>query len=56
MNNLGRDLSKTVIVDNIGLNFETTTPSNGIQIISWYNDMDDKELDKIGQFLKELAV
>ena len=56
LNNLGRDLSKTIIVDNIGLNFESTTPENGIQIESWYNDMEDKELEKIGQFLTEMAL
>ena len=56
LNNLGRDLSKTIIVDNIGLNFESTTPENGIQIESWYNDMEDKELEKIGLFLTEMAL
>ena len=41
LNNIGRDLQKTIIIDNLPENFNLTTPLNGIQISSWYDDMDD---------------
>lgn len=55
MSLIGRDLSKTIIIDNIGENFLYTNPDNGLEIISWYDDLDDKELDKYISFLSEIA-
>ena len=40
---LGRDLNKTIIVDNISENF-LLQPENGISIKSWYDDEDDTAL------------
>lgn len=52
---LGRDLRKTVIVDNIPENFHYLQPFNGILIKSWYDDLEDQELDKLLPFLKGMA-
>ena len=56
LNLIGRDLSKTIIVDNIAENFDSTTPNNGIQILSWFDNLDDSELYFIGDFLKHIAI
>lgn len=45
LNNLGRPLEKTIIIDNLAENFIHTTPSNGIWVESWYDDMDDTVLE-----------
>ena len=55
MRNLGRDLSRTIIIDNLAENFEHTTPDNGIWVESWYDDMDDNILDLLAPFLKEIV-
>lgn len=52
---IGRDLAKVIIIDNIGENFEYTNPDNGLEIVSWYDDLDDKELDRYIPFLSEIA-
>ena len=56
---LGRDLSKTIIVDNIADNFEMQ-PDNGINIISWFRSHTDTELLKLepilASFVQEEAV
>lgn len=52
---LGRDIRKTIIVDNISENFKYLQPYNGIHIISWYDDMEDRELDKLLPFLIGIA-
>jgi CTD small phosphatase-like protein 2 len=54
--NLGRDLSKTIIIDNLAENFNYTTPLNGIWVESWYDDMDDKVLSLLIPFLKAIAI
>ena len=51
---LGRDLSKTIIVDNIRDNFERQ-PENGIEIMTWIGNPEDRELHKLGQFFKSIA-
>lgn len=51
---LGRDLKKTIIVDNIKDNFERQ-PQNGIEILTWLSDPADRELHKLGLFLSDLA-
>jgi len=57
LNLLGRDITKTIIIDNLKENFLTTTPDNGIEIVSWYgDDLEDSELDKLIPFLKAIAV
>lgn len=53
---IGRDIKKTIIIDNLKENFWSTCPSNGIEIISWYGDeMEDRELQKLIPFLKGLV-
>lgn len=56
LKNLGRDLSKTIIIDNLAENFNYTTPLNGIWVESWYDDMDDIVLSLLIPFLKEIVI
>ena len=42
---LGRDLTKTIIIDNISDNF-VSQPDNGIFISTWYDDMKDRFLEE----------
>lgn len=55
LRNLGRNLEKTIIVDNLAENFLYTTPENGIWVESWYDDMDDNILNLLLPFLKEIV-
>lgn len=53
---LGRDIKKTIIIDNLKENFWSTCPNNGIEIESWYGeDLDDRELYKLIPFLRGLV-
>jgi len=51
---LGRDINKTIIVDNIRDNFERQ-PNNGIEILTWLHDATDRELYKLSIFLKNIV-
>ena len=55
LSKLGRDLRKTIIIDNIEENFQCQ-PENGIPILGWYHDPHDKELEKYAPFLRNLVV
>ena len=44
-----------MIVDNIAENYKYLQPDNGIMIKSWYDDLEDKELDKLLPFLAGVA-
>jgi len=52
---LGRQLERTIIVDNLAENFQATTPLNGIWVESWYDDMQDQVLPRLQTFLAELV-
>ena len=56
LKNLGRDLSKTIIIDNLAENFNYTTPTNGIWVESWYDDMECTVLSLLIPFLKEIVL
>ena len=51
---LGRDLSKTIIVDNNPLNFKLQ-PANGIYIKSWFGDQEDQALRRLLALLTHVA-
>lgn len=50
MSLLGRDLTKTIIIDNISDNF-VSQPDNGIFISTWYDDMKDRFLEEVTPLL-----
>ena len=53
---MGRDLQKTLIIDNLKDNYINSCPNNGIEIKSWYgDDLSDCELLKLIPFLKAIA-
>jgi CTD small phosphatase-like protein 2 len=51
---LGRDLSKTLIVDNVAENFRLQ-PENGIFIKTWTGDPKDTVLMELGAVLEKIA-
>lgn len=53
LSRLGRDLNKTLIVDNIRDNYERQK-DNGIEILTWLSDPEDRELFKLGVFLAKI--
>lgn len=52
---IGKDLSKTLIIDNVPENF-IKQKENGIFVKSWYDDPDDTCLLDLIPILKELVV
>ncbi|CAD8139192.1 unnamed protein product [Paramecium octaurelia] len=54
LSRLGRKMTKCIIIDNIEANYQHQE-ENGIQIKTWYNDPDDKELLKLSVFLRKIA-
>ena len=52
---LGRDLSKTIIIDNACDNFQLQS-DNGIFIKTWIDDKDDKTLYNLIPVLKEIVI
>lgn len=51
---LGRDINKTIIIDNISDNF-ILQPDNGIFISTWYDDMSDRFLEEITPLMREIV-
>mmetsp|Transcript_55289 Transcript_55289/g.76035 ORF Transcript_55289/g.76035 Transcript_55289/m.76035 type:complete len:102 (+) Transcript_55289:2407-2712(+) len=51
LSRIGRDLSKTIIVDNVAENF-SLQPDNGIFIKSWFEDPTDTALLELAPLLK----
>lgn len=51
MSKIGRDLSKTIIIDNLWENFQFQH-ENGIFIKSWYEDPKDNSLMELVPLLK----
>ena len=54
MNLLGRDLSKTIIIDNLEENFRLT-PENGIAVPDFIDDFKDNWLHILKDFLIKVA-
>ena len=54
LSRIGRDLSKTIIVDNVAENFQLQ-PDNGIFIKSWFDDMNDTALSELAPLLKQIV-
>jgi TFIIF-interacting CTD phosphatase-like protein len=51
---INRDLSKSIIIDNIQSNFKMQ-PRNGIAITTWVGDPDDTSLCNLIPVLKKIA-
>jgi Dullard-like phosphatase family protein len=54
LENIGRDLKKTIIIDNSPIAY-CLHPNNGLPIKSFYDDIDDRELLNIMPILEYLA-
>ena len=53
LSKIGRDLNRTLIVDNLADNFKLQ-PNNGIQIGTWTDDMKDTQLNDLGNILNSI--
>lgn len=51
---MGRDLKKTMIIDNSAASF-MFHPDYAIECISWFDDKDDTELTELAEFLISMA-
>ena len=51
LNKLGRDVSRTIIIDNVQESFQMN-PGNGILIRSWFDDVSDRALMELLPLLK----
>ena len=54
LSKIGRDLEKSLIVDNLPDNFKLQ-PNNGIHIWTWIDDIKDTQLNDLGKILKDLV-
>jgi len=54
LSKIGRNLGRTIIVDNLADNFKLQ-PNNGLHIWTWIEDMKDTQLNDLGKILKELV-
>eukprot|EP00826_Nyctotherus_ovalis_P057075 TRINITY_DN7796_c0_g4_i1.p4 TRINITY_DN7796_c0_g4~~TRINITY_DN7796_c0_g4_i1.p4 ORF type:complete len:117 (+),score=34.29 TRINITY_DN7796_c0_g4_i1:1391-1741(+) len=54
LSKLGRNLAKTIIVDNVAENFQLQ-PANGIVIKTWITDFNDVALTKLAPLLEEIV-
>lgn len=54
MNKIGRDLKKTILVDNIPKNFKVQ-PLNGLEIKTWTGDILDTHLHDFQKLLVSIA-
>ena len=54
LSRIGRDLAKTIIVDNVAENF-MLQPDNGIFIKSWFDDQNDTALSELAPLLKQIV-
>lgn len=52
---LGRDMSSVIMVDNAAQSF-MFQPMNGIECTAFIDDMEDRELDEIAEFLEAIAL
>ncbi|TNV87572.1 hypothetical protein FGO68_gene2693 [Halteria grandinella] len=55
LSRIGRELSHTLIVDNVAENFQLQ-PDNGVFIRTWIDDPNDNALDELAPLLKEIVV
>ncbi|CAG9326128.1 unnamed protein product [Blepharisma stoltei] len=54
LSKLGRNLKDVIIIDNSPMSY-SLQPYNGIPIISWFDDKEDRELEKLVPILEELT-
>ena len=54
LSKLGRDLRRTIIVDNVAENFQLQ-PENGIAIKTWIDDWRDQGLTMLAPLLKRIV-
>ncbi|EAR96854.2 NLI interacting factor-like phosphatase (macronuclear) [Tetrahymena thermophila SB210] len=54
LSKLGRNISKTIIIDNLPENF-SKQPENGIFIQSWFGEKDDKALFDLSPLLRQIV-